>query len=75
MLELDRLLAIVAEEERIGIKSVEPTFAPPTVAYAKCDKTQHHIYKQLTIGGQVLVAIKNRCKQQVLDHADLIHFV
>ena len=71
------LQAIVAEEERIGIKPVEPTFAPPTSSYAKygkrdLDKTEEQIYKQQKMAGQVLVAIKNRCKQQVLDHADLI---
>jgi hypothetical protein len=43
--------AIVDEEERIGIKPVEPTFAPPTSAYAKygkrdLDKTEEQIYKQ-----------------------------
>ena len=69
--------AIVDEEERIGIKPVEPTFAPPTSSYAKygkrdLDKTEEQIYKQQKMAGQVLVAIKNRCKQQVLDHADLI---
>ena len=32
------LQAIVEEEERIGIKPVEPTFAPPTSAYAKYGK-------------------------------------
>ena len=32
------LQAIVDEEERIGIKPVEPTFAPPTSSYAKYGK-------------------------------------
>jgi hypothetical protein len=73
----NNLQAIVAEEERIGIKPVEPIYAPPTSAYAKygkrdLDKTEDQIYKQQKIAGQVLVAIKNRCKQQVLDHADQI---
>ena len=36
------------------------------------DKTEEQIFKQQKMAGQVLVAIKNRCKQQVLDHADLI---
>ncbi len=71
------LQAIVAEEERIGIKPVEPTYVPPSSAYAKygkrdLDKTEEQIHKQQKIAGQVLVAIKNRCKQQVLDHADQI---
>ena len=49
----------------------------PTSAYAKygkrdLDKTEEQIFKQQKMAGQVLVAIKNRCKQQVLDHADLI---
>jgi len=71
------LQAIILEEERIGIKPVEPIFAPPTSSYAKygkrdLDKTEEQIHKQQKTAGQVLVAIKNRCKQQVLDHADLI---
>jgi hypothetical protein len=77
IMDPQNLQAIVAEEERIGIKPVEPTYAPPTSAYAKygkrdLDKTEEQIYKQQKMAGQVLVAIKNRCKQQVLDHADLI---
>ena len=69
--------AIMDEEERIGIKPVEPTYVFPKSDYAKygkrdMDKTEEQIFKQQKMAGQVLVAIKNRCKQQVLDHADLI---
>ena len=44
------LQEIIAEEERIGIKPVEPTFAPPTSAYAKygkrdLDKTEELIHR------------------------------
>jgi hypothetical protein len=71
------LQGIISEEERIGIKPVEPIYAPPMSSYAKygkrdLDKTEEQIFKQQKLAGQVLVAIKNRCKQQVLDHADLI---
>jgi hypothetical protein len=69
--------AILDEDERIGIKPVEPTYVFPKSDYAKygkrdLDKTEELIFKQQKMAGQVLVAIKNRCKQQVLDHADLI---
>ena len=68
---------ILDEQDRIGIKPVEPTYVFPRSDYAKygkrdLDKTEELVFKQQKMAGQVLVAIKNRCKQQVLDHADLI---
>ena len=68
---------ILDEQDRIDIKPVEPTYEFPRSDYAKygkrdLDKTEELVYKQQKMAGQVLVAIKNRCKQQVLDHADLI---
>ena len=59
---------ILDEEERIGIKPVEPTYVFPKSDYAKygkrdLDKTEEQIFKQQKMVGQVLVAIKNQCKQ------------
>ena len=69
-------LPILDEEDRIGVKPVEPTYVFPKSDCAKygekdLDKTEEQIFKQQKMAGQVLVTIKNRCKQ-VLDHADLI---
>jgi hypothetical protein len=69
--------AIMDKEERIGIKPVEPIYVLPKSDYAKygkrdIDKTEEQIFKQQKMAGQVLVVIRNRCKQQVLNHADLI---
>jgi hypothetical protein len=70
-------VVILDEEERIGIKPVEPTYVFPKSDCAKygkkdLDKTEEKIFKQQKMAGQVLVVIRNRCKQQVLNHADLI---
>ena len=61
---------IILEEEQIGIKPVESIYAPPMSSYAKYGKRdldEEQIFKQQKLAGQVLVAIKNRCKQQVLE--------
>ena len=49
-------LAILDEEERIGIKPVEPTYVFPKSDYAKyvkrdLDKTEEQIFKQQKIAG------------------------
>ena len=68
---------ILDEMDNIGIKPVEPTYVAPQSDYSKyghkeLDKTVELALKQQKTAGQVLVAIKKRCKPGVLDHTSLI---